>query len=1507
MATLSDKIELEISASGNVLRDMDRIIADLEKSAAQAQEVLNRAEPGSDLFGVRARAAQLTRDVAADMKRARAEIDRALATGSTGRAGSPIVQEVTRIDVAALQAARGIERLAQSTVSAFGPAGRAVGEVAGAFGSLGGGLDGLIAKAGMGSTALLGIGAATVGIYAVASALSDAADRAGALEANLIRAASFDPSRVLQNLERFKDEARGLSSETGFSGEESARLFSTAFRAFPDDGRRRALLLAAKEAALAKQGVASEIAAGLRDTIDRFKVPEDSIGELANAASVAAQHTRGDLLQLLQITNDTATDFEKLGVKARDAFTFIGAAALAGKPVDDAASGVKAILEAAADASTKQHGMLQRLGVDFAAAGKGGDGLLALIESINAAVERQPNRENLLAEIFGGSAQQQKVKAALAVTRQQFRDLRAEIAQRPTFNRDLAQALGNLPAEQLARTKNDFDLFLQGVGSSVKDALSSLAGTELKLPIDVLVPKDLDDAFRRAVEKGNQGILAPNDTDLEATQAAAANAGEAYGRAYSVARDRFIEQEYQKHLAQERSLRDPEGKGKRFFFEFDREAAAKRFDPGLQLAQFERVLRERASIVRELAVDPLAGAKPKPALLPIKPQVDPLVSDIDAALRAFDFTIGIEIGIPPTEVTEAVKRLQAIRDEASKQALPLQGAQAAEASGLTRIVSGFAQERSRLDDTLQQIVAQSLQGLDRQAAEFDRSEQALRSYVATLKLAPAELEKANAALERFHAANETKLDDASTRKAAEVAQKRLDLTTQSLAKARELALANGNVAQADALSLQIIEAQADARRRSTEAALFEIRAAAEGYEGLDQALDEISKRLREQVEFGRQLELLANQSAIAERDLAKIARLNSLQGETLTGLDAELAKIREIGIERRAALDRDVRHGSFAIDPATQEAVRRFYLEIEQRDQAIAERNAKLFQVDAIQRQLGELTDSYSAQAKAIDLARAAEAARLDESLRAAGVEKGLLEDMIALNLELGQVQKERLAIAFAQESAVSLVEKRLRDVAVANKTGQGAVDAASGAKNGPGAFAAGFSAGLTDATRSLNDFDLAVRASADLVFGFRDATSRALEGIGSKSGGDILKDFARENLENFRRIAAQDASAKLTRAIFGEGAANQLATADQRLALAGDKLGTAADALLGAAGSLRGTAFGANERAAGVIHGLVSTIPGEVLLPPAGLQGPGLDGQPIGSPAQQGPQPAGQEAGKKIEQSAGAFGSAVTSAAQVAGRSLIAGGQGAASFLTSFLGSLGNKASDFLTEAITSGITSGAGGAGAAAKFGAGGVLPGIGVRSSLSPKANRLGGIYSQRTFVEIAEVPGAQEAVIPMQGGKIPVELSGALPPPGISADHLRPPAAVERFMEFAARDQSGQRSPGGGSLGGSGSRAAFLEPPGLNAPARVQRVIDTTPARGGGGRGEARTVRVTHAPRVEIREGAFQVTIHAAGNSDPRAIADQVNRALSEQAPKVIAAALQSGSDRRLTDAVRSAMR
>jgi hypothetical protein len=58
---------------------------------------------------------------------------------------------------------------------------------------------------------------------------------------------------------------------------------------------------------------------------------------------------------------------------------------------------------------------------------------------------------------------------------------------------------------------------------------------------------------------------------------------------------------------------------------------------------------------------------------------------------------------------------------------------------------------------------------------------------------------------------------------------------------------------------------------------------------------------------------------------------------------------------------------------------------------------------------------------------------------------------------------------------------------------------------------------------------------------------------------------------------------------------------------------------------------------------------------------------------------------------------------------------------------------------------------------FGSGGIFNGIPMWArGASPKANRVGGVYGSRTLIEVAEIPGAQEAVIPLAGGKVPVEL-------------------------------------------------------------------------------------------------------------------------------------------------------
>lgn len=1435
----------------------DRQIAALReqfKGRADLNALLDKAEAG------------LRRNVELENRLARA-------TGGRGRS----------FDFGGAQIGGQVDRLVATFTSGFGPAGAALRDITQGVGNVNGGLDGLIAKAGLSRGALLGLGVGVTVIGGVAVALKEAANRAQELDDILASAAARGPGRFSEDLQGYRniaDQAPGASTvgqKSSFAATNAAANF------FTKPQEIQAVVRPAILAQVANFAKAEDAANALGAAMQRWQIPAsagtDTLNQLAAASSVA----NIDLLKLEAAARDTAPEFRELGIKFQESISLLASTKQStGADLADITRGYQRLLSVATKEGDPARKALEDFaGVDFSQPITNLGDFIGLIDQIRSKLDALPKdrRNSVLFNAFGDARSRGPVLDVLKTSGQGVRSVLLAV------NTDI-DILGRKAREAGAEGEKAFDRLSNSMlksfselGRAVSGAAGSILGPALDLPGSVKLP----DEFINAAGRAKQAVIEGN---LEVAKAVSAeidrltdDVSNLYSRQYGSA----LEEEFkrQKQAVIDSLPSDENGPAYALLPSDDkiREESRKALQASYPdfAGVFTRTRDQVRDSVRSMVKAIETDSKQSPAKLTARFKFDAASADLDKALKSLPVpNIDLGVTVLPENIQAAIETLRTLSAKSSQG--PLLPDDQGKATEAIESIERYKQSQSRLASITDQVNARTLSGLDKQAAEYDKLERDVQEFIDTFEGAPAAVDKLRAGLERLKEVNAAALDTAQQDKAANLYRDRLNLQIQSIEKARQLATVQGDTARADQLSIDLIEKRRDLARSEADSRIVAFRQSIDGYEVSEELQKSIESSIIEQVYATEAVEKATQRVAEAERNRANAARLASIGSEALQGLDAELDAIERNKRARQDAESNDRATGKFQVDDATFAKVLRFYDLIAERDAAVAQRNAKVFQLDALSAQLSGLSRDYAEQTKAIDLTRLAERNRLVDGLRASGAQAEAIKTITDAYDLLTDKQREAAAISFSQDTSAALSEQKLltdayreaqREAASLGLTReqslQREIDLLEQAKNGVEALSSGLEAGRNDALRSLNDFDAGIEASRTTVLTLRDSLTQAFEGIGSKSGSDILKDALRANLENLRRQVATVAANQITKGVFGESVANQVQSSDERLGAAGTKLFEAGTQLVTAAELLNQAAIQRSVEAG-------SLFPSAVPQLPIGIQGPSITGEPLASAQQQGPNPDGSvvsSAAQDLSQAGTAAGGALTAGAKVAASSIVAGGQG---FLSSFLGGFGQSISGSLSKAILPAL--------GLPGFKDGGLFDG-----HLTPLHNRSGGRYSQPTNIRVAEVPGLQEAVIPLKGGSIPVELRGGPKRGGAVDDTLEAHnAEIRRRVEPYGSFQGYQR-----------------------AREREERALASAPARGGSrqARAQAATPRVVNVTKggPTINMAPINITVTGSAANDPKLLAAQVG----DQVRKAITAALESGSDRRFINAIRDAAR
>jgi hypothetical protein len=1163
--------------------------------------------------------------------------------------------------------AHGLDQLGRTATEALGPVGGALDKVFEGFGQIAGGLDEVIAKAGLSTTSLVGIGIGALAIGGVAEALSKAAEQAERLEKAVV-AASIGTRNFEDSKRRIEKFAPQVSNDTGIPQEQLAGAAGAALGAFGNNDSALNFARSAEFVAVAQFGKIDEL---VKRSIPLFKAYDLALSDSEQVFAELAKTSQASnipLEQLIATMSEGAPIAKRLGISFEDALAQIGAAGASGAAPDAARQGLSRLLEVISDADNTAHKRLSALGASFN--GSLGD----VVESINATIKANGGGK-LFAELFPAGRGQDAITAALSITRRGLDDLKASYITATNDIRDLATQVGNEPGEQLSRASEQLKNSFVSLGKDFESGKARFFGSKLELPVEIQVPENIGALVARIREEVQAGNVEAARTDQAKLHELGNDAGKLYGEAYAEAVKLRQEQ-----LARELRAIKP-GKVDPSTFKVD---SIPGLDEKAFVSRIQSGITTIDDLIKHYSVElPIELAPPKnlPATL------DLLQSDIERAIRSIDLTpLDFRPKVLPPDVAQAQKALDEIEakltnaDGSKKSSESLLDNEKQRARDSVQTILQYYQSVVQIQRVSLGIDGQTGGALDRQHAQHEAVLQSVRDTLTELRLQPDQIDKVRAKLPGL-AADFARVEQSTTTaaglsfQAGSLAAREKELTTL-----RDMAKLSGDLASADEYDRKIVETKA---REQRTAVLQQQQADLLQAGNDDDVIRRINARTEAQLREANAAEKAANATfdrSVTKRDTTATAQELTLSRELLDGLDAELAKINDTTAARKAAVDVS------ELDVGLRGREKGLLDQIGQKQLLLAQANAKFFQADAITNIIGNIPNSYAAQVTAIDLSRAAEKARFEQSLRNAGTEIALRHQLLdAFDAET-DARRRAATVAFAGRGAADIAHENLLTEAynsaadaaaflgfTQQQTWQAEIDSVTRATDGARAWSEGWRSGITDALREMNEFNSALQAGQSVITGFRDSLVEAFDGIGQK-GHNFLKDFGTSELKNLQHTFSTLASTQITSALGGALGLNVPNKADA-LSPASATLNTAGLHLITSAAALQSAAFALGGKSAGIDSGLLASIFGS---------------GGAGRPGAVGPDTAG----------------------------------------TSLLG--------FSEGGIFNGVPQWARGA---------------------SPKANRVGGVYGSRTLIEVAEVPGSQEAVVPLAGGKIPVDLRGS----------------------------------------------------------------------------------------------------------------------------------------------------
>lgn len=1235
--------------------------------------------------------------------------------------------------------AQGFQGVGFAATSALGPAGVAIRDVAGEVLALGGGLDALIGKLGIGRGALLGLGVGAAVIGAGTAGLAAASKAAFDVEKGL-QGAVVAGARLGVTFEEIERVAVSVSNRTGIAVEEVGAALKLAF----EGGARSADDAANQVEVAARAFQDANLGGSLVEGFEALKSSAEGFGKsgrdflpLLLLIKAGADEAGTGTRQFASAITESAVAVRALGGTERDIAKLVLSAAKAGVPIESAGRGVAAIVKLLSNPDSTGFKVVQRAGHDMSAAAIEARGL---VESVRLIRDEFGTAPQDLSRLFG-ARDLKDVQATLAgISEESFARFDA-----------MAQSIESLDAAKLERTKL--------ASTELADSWNRLTNSATSLgsgPLAVLA------AGLRAVELNLlplQGLWAAVFDDTAQEKALKSSDAMTRVTAQIYAQEEALASLMKRQEAIEARKSNPVTRA------FDESspvaaqaAASVAIDIEAARAKLDELRAERVSIPGVVKIDPVAleAATPKRITVEVELAQQSIVDSL-AALQG---------KTPPLKIQAAVEYLLDIQSD------PLAvnfGIQSGEIDKAIAGIDAYEAAVTQADAVLASLQDRALTGAARQRAEAERLIAQTEKLIATLRKQGVEervLAQITAEIPGVREDTEKKIAKDKTRETVDANARLLGLKIQLIDRERSLAAAVGVTADSDAEAARALSERAKLQRDLVLAQIAGQRAA------IDPTNTDALAALKEQEDLLLRIVDAETAAAAAAFDRARIdrsARTTDLvtdAGDDLrAGLDREFAAIERNRQAKIKSAEDGVRAGTLEADALAR--LLPIYDAIAQRDQERALRAASQRDAEDIANLVRDASGAYADQASALQLIREVERDRYAEALAAEGLLQDEIEKRLALFDRITEKQKSAQAIQFARTPAVQLALDGLDDDAFAaaqaatDKIVQGlidakapaeeigraieegmqrAVDAIGDARTGMTALVEGWKAGWKDFLREVND-DAAFGANAagQLGGGFRDSLSSAFQGK-SNEGESVGQTFLRSNLENIQKQAADFAANKVSAGLFGAlglGGENQVGTPEEQLSLAATTFSDAVNRFAAASDPAANFALGTNPAGLSIPTAQGYDPAGNAI---GGFVGPQLpSGDVLDSPYTALPE------GLDFTQAGEEFSATIGTGADRAAQAIVSGGDVFGAGLQGLIGGIGNALSGILNSVV----------GGISGSFAEGGIVQGS--LKPYTPHRAQYGRVVRQRTLIEVAENPGLEEAIIPLRGGAVPVQIS------------------------------------------------------------------------------------------------------------------------------------------------------
>lgn len=467
----------------------------------------------------------------------------------------------------------------------------------------------------------------------------------------------------------------------------------------------------------------------------------------------------------------------------------------------------------------------------------------------------------------------------------------------------------------------------------------------------------------------------------------------------------------------------------------------------------------------------------------------------DALDRAERPTVLLDVQTTPQQVQDALKFLREKNLPADK---PLDADTKAEVEAATRVVQQYFGTLDKADQVSRKLALDTKAGIEREIEQRSQAVEAVRIQIDELERQGVAVGSLRRALQSFRSEQDDIANAKIRQQRASAEADRLAVVAEMTKKEADLARAVGDVARADDLDRQAIEARATATRSALEAQRLASIEGARGSLILLPALLAINAERQRGVDLEEQIAQETRRQAIGNRRIEERQALLGLQGQLLRGLDGELFRIRSTADTERQRI--------LLKQQLTAQDVQRLILigQIEAKESGAARQNARLEVEQTLLGLQQDVARTYQDQVSVLGRISAAEEARLVQAFR----DNGASEDKIVLLRELLALkEKEAIVDLRLSESQRSAVEEARRSLG----------DRLSGRD----AFDTGFRAGIEDMRRLFaDDFTQGVKLAQDALRTFRDSGVQNLEEVldRSKSLADGLEAIGADFLRSIRR-----------------------------------------------------------------------------------------------------------------------------------------------------------------------------------------------------------------------------------------------------------------------------------------------------------------------------------------------------------------------------------------------------